>query len=337
MPAALCSDEDFISLWQSLKSATKLADSLGIDKRNVLRRRRNIEAKYNIQLLTDEKFFNNNHIENVKLEHNRRLEETRHNVRRGTTLEKGRVLVFSDAHFYPDDETTAFRALLECIKEFQPEVIICNGDAFDGTTNSRHSPINWNKAPSVIEELQAVQHYLAEIEKTTKFHSNLIWCLGNHDARFEQFLINQAPMYAGVPGTSLKDHFPIWKSCWSYFINNDTQIKHRWKGGKFGGANNTLHSGLNIVTGHTHVLSVDPYTDHSPHFKNGTRYGVQTGTLAYPKGNQFIDYCEDNPVNWRSGFVLMTWHKSQLLMPEMIQVYDEEQGEVQFRGKVFSV
>ena len=75
MPAALCSDEDFISLWQSLKSATKLADSLGIDKRNVLRRRRNIEAKYNIQLLTDEKFFNNNHIENVKLEHNRSKKE----------------------------------------------------------------------------------------------------------------------------------------------------------------------------------------------------------------------------------------------------------------------
>ena len=333
MPAALCSDEDFISLWQSLKSATKLADSLGIDKRNVLRRRRNIEAKYNIQLLTNEKYFNNVQIENVKLEHNRRLEETRHNVRRGTTLEKGRVLVFSDAHFYSDDETTAFRALLECIKEFQPEVIICNGDAFDGTTNSRHARINWSDAPSVIEELQAVQHFLGEIENASKFKENLIWTLGNHDARFETFLSSQVPQYQNIKGFSLKDHFPMWKSCWSYWVNDDTVIKHRHKGGAYAGYNNIKAAmGCNVVTGHTHVLAVQPITGYKQTF-----YGVQTGMLAYPKGNQFIDYTEDNPVDWRSGFVMLTWHKGQLLMPELIQVFNENEGEVQFRGKVFSV
>jgi predicted phosphodiesterase len=333
----ICSDDDFIAIWKSLQSATEVAKALGADTRVISRKRRDLEKKYNIELVSKNNYRPNLDIEHIKARHEQRLEQTRHNVRRGITLEKGRIIVFSDAHFYPDDTTTAFKALIEAIKEFKPDVIVCNGDAMDNTSNSRHAPINWHKAPTVVEELQAVQHYLGEIESASTFKSNLIWTLGNHDSRFEQYLINQTPQYGGVFGTSLKDHFPNWKSCWSYFINNDTQIKHRWKGGKYGGANNALHSGINFVTGHTHVLSVDPLTDHSPNYQNGTRYGVQTGTLANPKGNQFIDYCEDNPVNWRSGFVMLTWHQSQLLMPEMIQVWDEEEGQVQFRGKVYGV
>jgi predicted phosphodiesterase len=333
MASKTCSDDEFIQLWNALRSGTDVAKALNVSIRNVLARRRTIEKNYNILLQTKT-------VPAVNLNkylNNQRLLETRHNVRRGTDMESGRVIVFSDAHFYPNDETTAYRALLEAIKEFKPEIIVCNGDAFDGTTNSRHARINWSDAPTVIDELKAVQHYLGEIEATSKLKSNLIWTLGNHDARFETYLSTQVPQYQNVPGFSLNDHFPNWKSCWSYFINNDTQIKHRWKGGKYGGANNTLHSGINIVTGHTHVLSVDSLTDHSPNFQNGTRYGVQTGTLAYPKGDQFIDYCEDNPVNWRSGFVLMTWYKSKLLMPEIIQVWDEQEGLVQFRGKVYNV
>ena len=334
---AKCSDEQFIELWNQLKSGAKVAKALEMDVRGVMSRRRRIEKTHKILLVSDAKNYQPNlQVEQIKQQLSRRLEETRHNVRRGIQMESGRAIIFSDAHFYPDTETTAYQALLEAIKEFQPEVIICNGDAFDGTSISRHARINWSDAPTVMEELDAVKHYLGEIEGASKFKSNLIWTLGNHDARFETYLSNNVPQYGGITGFSLSDHFPTWKPCWSYFVNNDCQIKHKWKGGKFGGANNTLHGGIHIATGHTHVLSVDAYTDHSPIFQNGTRYGIQTGTLANPKGNQFIDYCEDNPVNWRSGFVLMTWHKSQLLMPEMFQVWDEEEGTVQFRGKVYT-
>jgi hypothetical protein len=334
---AKCSDEQFIEIWNQLKSGAKVAKALEMDVRGVMARRRRIEKNHKILLVSDSKNYHPNlQVEQIKQQLTRRLEETRHNVRRGIQMESGRAIIFSDAHFYPDTETTAYQALLEAIKEFQPEIIICNGDAFDGTSISRHARINWNDAPTVVEELEAVKHYLGEIESVSKFKSNLIWTLGNHDARFETYLSNNVPQYGGITGFSLSDHFSTWKPCWSYFVNNDCQIKHKWKGGKFGGANNTLHGGIHIATGHTHVLSVDAYTDHSPIFQNGTRYGIQTGTLANPKGNQFIDYCEDNPVNWRSGFVLMTWHKSQLIMPEMFQVWDEEEGTVQFRGKVYT-
>lgn len=339
MAAATVSDDEFIALWQKYQSATALQKILEISVRSIHYRRRRIEERTGIELKAVDLYSPNPKIESYqakleiqRIQHQKKLEETRHSVRRGITLEKGRVIVFSDAHFYPDDETTAYRALLKCIKEFKPEVIICNGDAFDGTSISRHARIGWANAPSVLEELEAVKYFLGEIESASTFKSNLIWTLGNHDARFETFLSAQVPQYQDIQGFQLKDHFPTWQPCWSYWINNDTVIKHRWKGGRYAGSNNTTHAGVNIVTGHTHQLKVEPFTDY-----NGTRYGVQTGCLAYPKGDQFIDYTEDNSVDWRSGFALLTFDRGQLLMPELIQVWDEEAGEVQFRGKIYQV
>jgi hypothetical protein len=247
-------------------------------------------------------------------------------------MEKGRIIVFSDAHFYPDDETTAFRALLECIKEFKPEVIVCNGDAFDGASISRHPRIGWDSKPTVKQELEAVTYHLGEIEQASTFKSNLIWTLGNHDARFETFLAANAPQYEGVQGYSLKDFFPNWKPCWSFWVNDHTVIKHRWKGGFGAGRANTLNAGVNMVTGHTHNMAVQPITDYK-----GTRYGVQTGMLANPNGDQFVDYTEDGVKDWRSGFAMLTIDRGQLLMPELVQVWDEEKGEVQFRGKIWGV
>ena len=261
-----------------------------------------------------------------------RLEATRHSARRGIALEKGRAVVFSDAHFYPGDHSTAYRALVEFIKEYKPEVVIANGDLFDGTSISRHSKIMYENHPSVMDELEAVKEHLNGIENASRFKSNLIWTFGNHDARFETYLAANAPQFEGVKGFGLKDHFPLWQPCWSYWINDDTVVKHRWKGGFNAGRANTLNAGTNIITGHTHVLAVQPVTDY-----NGTRYGVQTGCLANPLADQFMNYTEDNPKDWRSGFAVLTFERGQLLMPELVQVWDEEKGEVQWRGKIHGV
>jgi len=333
MAVETCSEEHFIALFHELGSPQAVANALNIAVRNVYKRRQSLAKKgivlqtRNITGHTVE--FNKAEVE-AKVQ--QRLEATRHSVRRGITMEKGRVLVFSDAHFYPDDETTAFRALLECIKEFRPEIIICNGDAFDGASISRHPRIGWDSKPSVKEELEAVTYHMNEIEQASRFKSNLIWTLGNHDARFETFLAANAPQFEGVKGYCLKDHFPLWQPCWSYWINDNTVIKHKWKGSFGAGRANALNGGKHFVTGHTHVLAVQPLTDY-----NGTRYGVQTGMLANPDGDQFSDYTEDNPKDWRSGFAMLTYERGQLLMPELVQVWDEDKGEVQFRGKIWGV
>jgi hypothetical protein len=107
-------------------------------------------------------------------------------------------------------------------------------------------------------------------------------------------------------------------------------IKHRWHNGVHAVYNNTLKSGKSIVTGHLHSLKVTPYSDYT-----GTRFGVDCGTLAEPQGPQFGDYLEQNPTNWRSGFIVLTMHKGRLLWPEIVNVL--EQGVIEFRGKVIKV
>jgi len=334
MPPPLVTDEYFIQLWHEYKSPSKLAKVINSDLASLYKRRRSLEKKYNIKLESIEptvkKEFKPEQ-ERAKLQ--AKLDETRLNVRRGANIENGRVIVFSDAHFYPDTETTAYLALLEAIKEYKPEVIIANGDIFDGSLISRHPRIMFNDAPTVLEELNAVTHYMGEIEAVSKFKKNLIHTFGNHDARFESFLSAQVPQYQNIKGFSLKDHLPSWQPCWSFWLNDETIVKHRLKGGVYAGYNNVKAAlGANIVTGHTHVLAVQPLTGYQKTF-----YGVQTGTLAHPKGNQFIDYCEDSPVDWRSGFAMLTFHKGRLLMPELFQVHDENEHTIEFRGKVFGV
>jgi predicted phosphodiesterase len=327
------SDELFIATWAELQSPQAVADALNLEIRGVYRRRNHLVSK-GFQMPTTNKAGHKLLVDKQKLKEDldKRLAEVRHSVRRGIAMEKGRIIVFSDAHFYPDDETTAFRALLECIKEFKPEVIVCNGDAFDGASISRHPRIGWDSKPTVKQELEAVTYHLGEIEKASTFKSNLIWVLGNHDARLETFLAANAPQFEGVKGYCLKDFFPHWQPCWSFWVNDDTVIKHRWKGGFGAGRANSLNAGVNMVTGHTHNLAVQPITDYK-----GTRYGVQTGMLANPNGEQFVDYTEDGCKDWRSGFAMLTIDRGQLLMPELVQVWDEEKGEVQFRGKIWGV
>jgi predicted phosphodiesterase len=314
-------DAQFIEEWNQLGSPALFAEKHRLNPRSVMNRRRSIECRLNVSLPT----FNSQRQDAVI----KRIEQTPGHARRGIEMEKGRVVVFSDAHFWPDDYTTAYKALLMIIKEFKPQVVVANGDVFDGSQASRHPRIGWSQTPTVKQELEACQEFMGGIEKASK-GAELIWTLGNHDARFETFLSAQTGAYEGVQGFTLKDHFPLWKPCWSFWVNDDTCIKHRWKGGFSAGRSNALNSGVNIITGHTHNLAVQPITDY-----NGTRYGVQTGTLADPDAEQFVHYTEDNPKDWRSGFALLSFERGRLMLPELIQVCGED--EFEFRGCINKV
>lgn len=241
----------------------------------------------------------------------------------------GCVLVGSDCHYWPGNISTAHRAFVKFCRELKPKAVILNGDVLDGARISRHAPIGWEKRPHLVDEMEACKARLFEIEKVTK-GTRKIWCLGNHDARFETYLATVAPEYAKVHGVHLKDHFPDWQGCWSVWINDCTVIKHRFKSGIHAPWNNTMWAGRTIVTGHLHSQKVYPLSDY-----NGTRWGVDTGTLAEPYGPQFVDYTEDSPVNWRSGFGVFTYWKGRLLTPELVRVIDE--GQIEFRGKVIGV
>lgn len=303
-------DAQITEAWQRLNSPSAVSKELGISIRNLHARRRAIESKTGELLVY------------------KPPEQATHPDRYDLGILNGQIIVFSDAHFWPGQRTTAFKALLCFITELQPKAVVNNGDAFDGASISRHPQIAWEKTPSIIQELKACEAALEEIEVAAG-RAKKIWTLGNHDARFESRLSAQAPQFEFVHGFHLKDHFPSWKPCWSVW-NGDTVIKHRWKGGIHATHNNTVGAGVNIVTGHLHSLKVTPYDDY-----RGTRFGVDTGTLADPHGPQFRAYLEESPTNWRSGFIVLTWKDGRLLWPEIVSVFDK--NHVQFRGEVINV
>lgn len=323
MPGPKVSENEFLELWNAHKgNADAVAKALGVNRRSVFYRRRSIEEKTKQPLKSGARAPGRAAAYEV-------LQPRDHKPRHFLSVENGTVLVFSDAHFWPGIRTTAFRGLLRLIEELQPKAIVCNGDAFDGASISRHPRIGWDSVPSVIEELKACTSRLLEIEDAAG-KAKLVWPLGNHDARFETRLANVAPQFQGVEGFHLKDKFPAWTPCWSVWVNGDTVIKHRYKGGIHATHNNTIWSGKTVVTGHLHSLKVTPFSDYG-----GTRYGVDTGTLADPSGPQFVEYLEDNPENWRSGFAVLTFHKGRLLWPEVCHVIKD--GLVEFRGQVLEV
>jgi hypothetical protein len=316
------SDKEFISLWQLHGSAAAVAKALNRNLRGINKRRRAVELKHKISLPNAEDVRGRN-FSHLQTAH-------KHGARVELGILNGVVLVFSDAHFWPALRSTAFRGLLWAIRELQPKAVICNGDAFDGASISRYPRIGWDSKPSVVEELKACEYSLGEIEETAK-NAKLVWTLGNHDARYENMLAQHAGQYEGVKGFSLKDHFPAWTLAWSCWPNEHVVVKHRYKGGIHATHNNTVHAGKSIVTGHLHSLKVTPYSDYNKH----PRFGVDTGTLAEIDGPQFVDYLEDNPVNWRSGFAVLTFNDGRLLWPELVHRYAD--GIVEFRGQLIDV
>lgn len=314
----VCSDKDFISLFES-RGARETAKYLGITERNVYLRRGNLEKKYRRQIKAPG---NGTHTTRNAEDHPGRI---------CLDIEDGIVIVGGDAHYWPGPASTAHRAFVKFCKEQKPFAVVMNGDAFDGATISRHPPIGWENRPSVVEELEVVQERLGEIEGAA-FKARKLWPLGNHDARFETRLATTSPEYARVHGFHLKDHLPLWESCWSCWINDSVVIKHRGpKGGVHATHNNVLAAGKSFITNHLHSAKVTPFNNYGPR----TLWGVDTGCLADPHGPQFLDYTEDNPRNHRAGFCVLTFIDGELLQPELVLVWDENR--VQWRGKLISV
>jgi hypothetical protein len=48
-----------------------------------------------------------------------------------------------------------------------------------------------------------------------------------------------------------------------------------------------------------------------------------------------MDYLEDGPVNWRSGFAVLTMKDGKLLWPELVSKHSE--GVIDFRGSLIDV
>ena len=299
-----CSDEEFIQLF-STHGATEAAKILNCGERAIYKRRKSL-AKFGP--------INPPTANAKKYPHRAQID-----------VQNGVVIVGSDFHIWPGAESTALRAFKKLCRELKPAAVILNGDVLDFPQISRHPPIGWESTPSPVQEIEAAQDHLNDIVQAVPRSCRKIWTLGNHDARFETRLATVASEYKNLKGIHLSDHFPLFEKGWSAWINQDVVCKHRWKNGIHANYNNTVGAGKTMVTGHLHSQKITPYTDY-----NGTRYGIDTGCVAETDHKAFLDYTEDAPLNWRSGFVVLQFKDGRLMYPELVSAWDD--GVMQFRG-----
>lgn len=260
--------------------------------------------------------------------------------RREIEIKGGCAIIGSDAHFWPGIVTTAWRAYLAVSKQLKPAYQILNGDILDGAQISRHDRIAWEQRPQTKDEIECCNERLDEARKASP-NSERLRTNGNHDTRFERYLSKHAPAIEGVKGSCLLDHFTGWLVSWSILMNPQTcpvMVKHAFRGGVHAVYNNTLHSGISIVTGHLHAQLIRPFTDY-----NGTRYGVDCGSLADVSvtldgtGGPQFEYGLDDPRNHRSGFAVISFDEDGVLLPpELCEIQNLKGGyqRAVFRGKV---
>ncbi len=247
-------------------------------------------------------------------------------------LKDGVALIGMDAHYWPVAKSTGHRAFVAFAKELKPKVVGINGDVLDASTISRHPPIGWENFPSIADEIDVARDRLYEIKDAAPKRARKFWTLGNHDMRFNTRLATVAPEYKNVKGFRLKDHFASWETAWTVELGgkHGAIIKHRFKGGQNAAKNNALWSGRTVITGHLHRLGMQAVSDYGV-----TRWGVEGGMLGEPNHQAFKGYTEDNPLDWQAGFVVLTFRKGQLMMPELVHV--RAQGVVEWRGSLITV
>ncbi len=108
-------------------------------------------------------------------------------------LKAKRLAVLSDIHV-PYHSIEAVTAALDKIKEEKPDSILLNGDTVDfyGLSRFQKDP----RKRSVAHELLAVNDFLDVLQK---FGANIYYKLGNHDERYEHYLMHKAPELLGIP------------------------------------------------------------------------------------------------------------------------------------------
>ena len=321
---SVISDRDFIHLYKKI-GFREIIRQTGLSSNAIAERRRKLESKHGP--INGPRGCPNGANPHIAVSPQRRHYDCLNGI----------VIIGSDAHIVPGPLTVAQRAFLKFIKELKPRVVIANGDILDFGAISRHDPLQWEDTPPVIAELEAAQSFMQMVEDAAPSNCKLAWPAGNHDARFQARLAKVAPEYSGVRGTRLKGHFsPKWEPCYSAFINDDTVVKHRLRGGVGALRNNVLASRKNTITGHLHAQHAWPVTAYPA--RRGelpeTLWGVDAGMLGEPYAEAF-SYTEDNPVDWRAGFVILQFHKGRLMPPELVTVWSRH--EVTCNGKIIAV
>lgn len=217
-----------------------------------------------------------------------------------------KLLIFSDIHL-PYHNLEAIETMFAHCEDKDIDGILINGDLLDFYGISR-----WDKAPDkpkMREEFEMAQEFFIALRQMFPVIP-IIFKLGNHDARWEKYLISKAPELFGIPEFRL-DHILRLKEHNITMIDEKRLMKfgklniihgHEFGESTFSPVNAArglfIRAKCNIVAGHNHQSS-----EHSESNVNGENMACWSiGCLS----ELTPDYRPFAYTKWNHGFAIVT-------------------------------
>lgn len=180
----------------------------------------------------------------------------------------------SDIH-YPYEDPKCLELVRAFLKDFQPDILILNGDIFDMPQISkfhlrRKEVMLATNIQSDIDHGHAGLELLMDAAKAKE----ILYPMGNHEDRWEAFLGAKAPELASLRALTIEellvpDGVKYTSYGNGYWLNDSLFIYH----GLYIGKNNwtdaeRLQIGASSITGHRHHQRVTYFTSRKQTFKN---------------------------------------------------------------------
>jgi len=202
-----------------------------------------------------------------------------------------KVIVLSDIHI-PYQDQNALNIALAYMDDYQPDVIVLNGDIADFYAVSAYSKAK-KDTMDYQEELDTVSQWL--INLVNRFpDSDIYYIEGNHETRAKRTMAKRAPEFLPLRDLSVKsllgleDLNIIWVPESQELKIGNLMFIHGYKARKHAGTTARAHFedyGCAIIVGHVHRLSVGyKRNKHGNHamIENGTLCDLDVEYLKYP-------------------------------------------------------
>lgn len=241
-----------------------------------------------------------------------------------------KTVVISDLHIPYHDEKVVDK-VFNFIGDIQPEEVIINGDFLD-----MYEASSFDKSPifgkSLSEEFSTGFGLLKELRNLIPL-SRIKFINGNHEHRFDRYLMKNAPQLISLPGLNVKDQLGLDSLDIEYIYSGLRESYYDTEKGVLIGHWNRVskHSAYtakallddkntSLVQGHSHRAGV-----HYRQVGNKILQAVEGGCL-----------CDTNPSyvlqpNWQQGFVIIHWLEDEEFIIEPILI---NKGKFVYGGSV---
>lgn len=264
-----------------------------------------------------------------------------------------RVLVCLPDIQAPFQDHRALDVALQIVAITAPDVIVLHGDNLDLPALSRFRQ-HPSFAASTQQAIDEMTLFCAELRATAP-HAEIVWIQGNHEARLQHYILDNAAAAFGISRGQLPDEDPqrpvlaVRELCRldesgvtyldgypanDYWFQPNVRVVHGTYTGK-SAPDKYLAEGVTSIWGHTHAAHFSHRT-----LADGRRiYALSAGCLCSVNGEvpgTMTGYNFDGPVrrpvNWDQG-VLVGRGDGVQFWPELVPIVD---GAAMFRGERLS-